>query len=108
MEASDINWLCPCWLIMRAIWRWVTCAISVRNNAGDFGLALGGQQQPGMNADESPGQGKRIDLTVANNKKLEFLPCRIAARRQPCAETVGNIPRLRHRPDRPDHGESRA
>ena len=61
----------------------------VRNNAGDFGLALSRQQQPGMNADESSGQGKRIDLTVANDKKLEFLPCRITACSQPRAEAVG-------------------
>ncbi len=63
----------------------------VRHHPGHLGLALRGQDQPGVDADESAGQRKGIDLRIAHHEKLEFLARGVAARKQPLAEAVDVI-----------------
>ena len=52
----------------------------MRHHAGQFGLALRGQDQARVDADKAAGQRERVDLRIHDQKEIELL-ARVRARR---------------------------
>src|SRR5690349_4112133 len=67
----------------------------VRKHARQLGLALCGQDEPGMHADEPAGQRERVDLRVAYQEEFEILTRVRALRGEAVAERIDVVGSLR-------------
>ncbi|MNC86463.1 hypothetical protein D3C83_21290 [compost metagenome] len=67
----------------------------MRHHARQLRLALRGEEQPGVDADESARQGEGVDLSVANQEKIEFLARVRAARDEAIAQSGEVVRRFR-------------
>jgi hypothetical protein len=66
----------------------------VRQHPGNLRLALRGEQQARVHPDIAAGQRKRVDLVVAYEKEIEFLPGIAALGHQPIAQRIDVVGRL--------------
>ena len=60
----------------------------VRDHRGDFVLALGGEDQPGIDADVAAQGGEGVDLTVLEHEEIERLAWLVAIRAKVAAHAL--------------------